>query len=56
MNIYNYDTYIFNFDGVIIHSEKYHFLSYKYALEKLNIEFEFTNDIYCKLLLKSYLI
>lgn len=48
MNIYNYDTYIFNFDAVIIDSEKYHFLSYKHALEKLNIDFEFTYDIYSK--------
>ena len=29
MDIYDFDTYIFDFDGVIVDSEYYHYLSYK---------------------------
>jgi len=49
MDIYDYDTYIFDFDGVIIDSEKYHYLSYKKSLEELNINIALTYDKYCEL-------
>jgi beta-phosphoglucomutase-like phosphatase (HAD superfamily) len=32
-SIFDYDTYIFDFDGVIVDSEKYHWLSYQKATE-----------------------
>ena len=49
MDIYEFDTYIFDFDGVIVDSEYYHYLSYKKALETLNINFELTYNTYCKI-------
>ena len=49
MDIYEFDTYIFDFDGVIVDSEYYHYMSYKKAIEALNINFELTYDTYCKI-------
>jgi len=49
MDIYDYETYIFDFDGVIVDSELSHYMSYKKALELLNIEFTLTYDNYCEL-------
>ena len=41
--IFDYDTYIFDFDGVIVDSEKYHWLSYQKATES-----EMSYEEYCK--------
>ena len=49
MNIYDFDVYIFDFDGVIINSEYYHFLSYQKALDKLNKNYSLSYDEYCKI-------
>lgn len=49
MNIYDFETYIFDFDRVIVNQEYYHFLSYKKAFESLKIEFELTYDKYCNI-------
>lgn len=49
MNIYDFETYIFDFDGVIVNSEYYHYLSYKKAFDCLNIEFNLTYDKYCNI-------
>jgi beta-phosphoglucomutase-like phosphatase (HAD superfamily) len=49
MDIYDFDTYIFDFDGVIVDSEYYHYLSYKKAIEGLNISFELSYETYCKI-------
>jgi beta-phosphoglucomutase-like phosphatase (HAD superfamily)/thiamine kinase-like enzyme len=49
MDIYDFDTYIFDFDGVIVDSEYYHYLSYKKAIEELQISFELSYEKYCKI-------
>jgi beta-phosphoglucomutase-like phosphatase (HAD superfamily) len=49
MNIYNFDIYIFDFDGVILNSEYYHYLSYNNSFKKMNIDFNLTFEDYCKI-------
>jgi HAD superfamily hydrolase (TIGR01509 family) len=50
MNIYSltYKLFLFDFDGTIIDSEKYHFIAYKNAFKKINNEIELSYDDYCK--------
>jgi len=42
----DFDLYIFDFDGVIVNSEKLHFDAYKNALNKLNININFDLETY----------
>jgi beta-phosphoglucomutase-like phosphatase (HAD superfamily) len=44
MNIFNYDTYVFDFDGVIVDSEKFHWLSYNKATSET-----ITYEKYCEI-------
>jgi HAD superfamily hydrolase (TIGR01509 family) len=50
MDIFNFKLYIFDFDGIIIDSEKIHFESYKKSLEQNNIYQEnFNFEKYCEI-------
>ncbi len=45
-NILKYDIFVFDFDGIIINSEKIHNLCWNEILKKYNLEFDYYN--YCK--------
>jgi hypothetical protein len=49
MDIYDFETYVFDFDGVVVNSEYYHYLSYKKAFESLDLDFPLTYDKYCNI-------
>ena len=51
MNIFNFELYIFDLDGVIINSEPHHWKSYQHAVEVCNLSNnqELTYKTYCKL-------
>lgn len=43
----NYDLYLFDLDGTMIDSEKYHYYSYLKSFQKINKNFNMSYDEYC---------